>query len=107
MVSETKPVNPFTNIFQFYLNQSEKIEPVVNQGIDDWFTVYNKIWIEGMRLQSEWVKQWTGNKESAEFAELAKNLGEKIIKIQKELSTGMVNIAMKSVKSIIEAVKEK
>ena len=107
MVSEKKPANPFANIFQFYLNQSEKIEPVINQGIDDWFTVYNKIWIEGMRLQSEWVKQWTGNKESAEFSEQTKHLGEQIIKIQKEISNGMVNIAMKSVKSIIEAVKEK
>ena len=59
-----------------------------------------------MRLQGEWIKQWTGNKESTVFTEQAKNLGEKIIEIQKELSTGMVNVSMKGVKSIIEAAKK-
>jgi hypothetical protein len=106
MATETKPGNPFANIFQFYFDQAEKITPVITQGIDDWFTVYNKIWTEGMRLQSEWIKQWTGNKESTVFAKQAKDLGEKIIEIQRELSTGMVNIGMKGVKSIIEAAKK-
>ena len=106
MTTETKPGNPFANIFQFYFDQAEKITPVIKQGIDDWFTVYNKIWIEGMRLQSEWIKQWTGNKDSAFLTEQAKNLGEKIIEIQKELSTGMVNFGMKGVQSIIEAAKK-
>ena len=106
MATETKPGNPFANIFQFYFDQAEKITPVIKQGIDDWFTVYNKIWTEGMRLQGEWIKQWTGNNESTVFTKQAKDLGEKIIEIQRELSTGMVNIGMKGVKSIIEAAKK-
>jgi hypothetical protein len=106
MTTETKPDNPFANIFQFYFDQAEKITPVIKQGIDDWFTVYNKIWTEGMKLQSEWIKQLTGNKESTFFTEQAKNLGEKIIEIQKEVSTGMVNVSMRGMKSILEAAKK-
>jgi hypothetical protein len=106
MTTETKPGSPFTNIFQFYFDQAEKITPVIKQGIDDWFTVYNKIWIEGMKLQSEWTKQWMGNKESAAFTEQAKKLGEKIIAIQKELSIGIVNVSMKGVKSVLEAARK-
>ena len=105
MRTETKSDNPFANIFQFYFDQAEKITPVIKQGIDDWFTVYNKIWIEGMKMQSVWIKQWTGNKESTVFTEQSKNLGEKIIEIQKEFCTGMVNVGMKGVKSFIEAAK--
>ena len=106
MTTETKPGNPFANIFQFYFDQAEKITPLIKQGIDDWFTVYNKIWTEGMRLQSEWIKQWTGNKEGAAFSEQAKNLGVKIIEIQKELSTGILDVSMNGVKSILEAAKK-
>jgi hypothetical protein len=106
MTTQKKSDNPFANVFQFYFDQAEKITPVIKQGIDDWFTVYNKTWIEGMRLQGEWIKQWTGNKEGAAFTEQAKKLGEKIIEIQKELSIGIVNVSMKGVKSIIEAAKK-
>ena len=59
-----------------------------------------------MHLQDEWVKQWTGNKEGSAFIEQTKNLGQKIIQIQKELSTGIVNVSIKSIKSIIEAAKK-
>ena len=106
MLTEIQTGNPFANILQFYFDQAEKITPVIKQGIDDWFTVYNKIWVEGMRLQSEWIKQVTGNKESTVFNEQGKNLGEKIIEIQKELSAGMVTVGMKGVKSIIEATRK-
>ena len=106
MPTETETGNPFANIFQFYSDQAEKITPVINQGIDDWFTIYNKMWSEGMRLQSDWIRQWAGNKESAHFSAQARNLGESIIQIQKELSTGIVNVGMKGIQSIIDAVRK-
>ena len=106
MPTETNIDNPFANVFQFYLDQAEKITPVLKQGVDDWFTVYNKIWVEGMRLQSDLIKKWTGNKESAVFTEQVKNFGEKIIQTQKEVSIAVVDISLKSVQSITEASKK-
>ena len=105
MATETKN-NPFSNIFQFYLDQAEKLTPVFKQGIDDWFTVYNKVWIESMQLQGKLVQQLTGNTESVKFNEQAKKFGEKIIDIQKEFSNSMVNVGLNGIKSIIEAAKE-
>ncbi len=106
MATEAKTSNPFTNIFKFYFDQAEKLTPVLKQGIDDWFTVYKKVWKEGMQLQNKLITQWTGNTESAALNEQAKNLGEKIIEIQKEFSSSMLNVSMKGVKSIIEAAKK-
>jgi hypothetical protein len=106
MITQKKSGNPFANVFQFYSDQAEKITPVIKQGIDDWFTIYTKIWTEGMRLQSELIQQVTGNKESASVTNQVKNLGEKIIEIQKELSTGIVNAGIKGIKSILEAAKK-
>ena len=48
MTTETNPDNPFANVFQFYFDQAEKLTPVIKQGVDDWFTVYTKIWTEGV-----------------------------------------------------------
>ena len=45
-------------------------------------------------------KKWTSNKESAVFTEQVKNLGVKIIEIQKEVSTGILVVSMKGAKSI-------
>ncbi|MEO8763372.1 MAG: hypothetical protein ABI416_03755 [Ginsengibacter sp.] len=106
MSTETQTGNPFANILQFYSDQAEKITPTLKQGIDDWYTVYNKIWTEGMRLQSAWITQFTGTKESAAFNEQAKNLGENIIGIQKELSSGMLDVGLKGIRSIIDATKK-
>jgi hypothetical protein len=106
MATETNIDNPFANVFQFYFDQAEKMTPVVKQGIDDWFTVYGKIWTEGMRLQSELIKKITGNKESAAFSEQAKNFGEKLIQTEKEVSTAIIDISMKGVKAITETARK-
>jgi hypothetical protein len=105
MAAETKN-NPFSNIFQFYLDQAEKLTPVLKQGIDDWFTVYNKVWIEGMQLQGKLIQQLTGNTESIKFNEQAKNFGERIIDIQKEFSSSVMDVGLSGIKSIIEAAKK-
>jgi hypothetical protein len=105
MAAETKN-NPFSNIFQFYLDQAEKLTPVLKQGIDDWFTVYNKVWIESMQLQGKLIQQLTGNTESIKFNEQAKNFGERIIDIQKEFSSSVMDVSLSGIKSIIEAAKK-
>jgi hypothetical protein len=106
MSTETNPTNPFATILQFYSSQAEKISPVLQQGIDDWFTVYNKIWTGGMKLQSDLIKQVTGTEQNNELSEQLKNIGVKVIAMQKEFSSNLVNAGMKGVKSIIEAAKK-
>ena len=106
MSAETNPANPFANILQFYSSQAEKISPVLQQGIDDWFTVYNKIWTGGMKLQSDLIKQMTGSEQNNELAEQVKNIGVKVIDLQKEFSSGIVTAGMKGIKSIIDEAKK-
>ncbi|MEO8414205.1 MAG: hypothetical protein ABI472_11130 [Ginsengibacter sp.] len=106
MTNETNGDNPLANVLEFYFEQSEKLSPIIKQGIDDWFTVYSKIWTEGMRLQSELIKKWTGNKESAVFSEQVKNFGATIIQTQRDVTTSLVDIGMKSGRSIAVASKK-
>ena len=106
MANETNIDNPLTNVLQFYFDQSEKLSPVIKQGIDDWFTVYNKIWTESMRLQSELIKKWTGNKESAVFSDQVKNFGATIIQTQRDVTSSLVDIGLRSSKSIAAASKK-
>ncbi len=106
MSTQTNTENLFQNLFQFYFDEAEKMTPVLKQGIDDWFAVYNKIFTETMRLQSGFIKKLTGNNESAAFADQAKNLGEELIKTQKDVSTGLVDVGMKGIKSLKDIVKK-
>ena len=59
-----------------------------------------------MQLQGKLIQQLTGNTESIKFNEQAKKFGERIIDIQKEFSSSMVNVSISGVKSIIEAAKK-
>ena len=106
MATQTNTDNPLGNIFQLYLNLAEQTAPVIKQGIEDWFTVYSKLWTEGFRMQSEWLKQFTGNTDSAGFTEKAKDFGEKVMEAQKNVSTDMVDTAVKGAKSFKEAARK-
>ena len=107
MPTGKQATNAFGNIIQFYADQAEKINPVINQGLDDWFSVLTKMWREGMRLQNEWTQQWTRNPEAAAYNAQATAFGEKLLTVQKEWSNCLVNAGMNGVKSMVDAVKKK
>lgn len=102
----SKNNNPFSGLFQFYGNQVEKLQPVIKQGIDDVYTVYNKVWTEGMKLQSDTIKKWTGNESNSTYTDHAKEFGSKIIQVQKESTHAIADIGLKSLLSVIETFKK-
>ena len=99
----TNTDNPIANIFQFYFDLADKITPVIKQGIEDWFTIYSKLWTEGIRLQGEWLKQFTVDNNTSNFTDPAKEFGEKVTETQKNVTTNIVDAAMENVKTFKEA----
>lgn len=106
MSAESKNNNPFSGLFQFYAGQAKKLDPIIGQGIDDAFSIYNKAWTEGMKLQSESIKRWTGNNALASYIENAKIFGEQLIQIQKDSTHAIVDTTMKSLLSMLDATKK-
>jgi hypothetical protein len=106
MATQNHNSNPFPDMFQFYLSQVEKMNPVVKQAIDDWFNVYKKIWTAGLRTQNGLFKKFAGNSINDDISEQAIVLGEKMLDLQRDLSTSVMNTGMKGIKAIMEAAKK-
>jgi hypothetical protein len=106
MPNESKTGNTFVNILGFYESQLKKLQPVIKQGIEDAYHVYNKIWMEQIKLQDESVKKWARNDAASSYVQNAKIFGEQIIRIQKDTTHAMADITIKSVLSVIEISKK-
>ena len=106
MANESKTGNTVTKILGFYESQLKKLQPVIKQGIEDAYRVYNKIWMEEMKLQDEAVKKWAKNDASSSYIQNTKLFGEQIIRIQKDTIHAIADITIKSVLSVIEASKK-
>ena len=105
MSNETRVDNPLAGMFKFYVDLSEQMAPVVKQGIEDWFTVYTKLWTETLKMQGDFLGQVTGMKRSADFTNQAKDFGEKVMETQKNVSTDVVDTTLKGVRSFKAAAK--
>lgn len=106
MTNESKTGNTFINILGFYESQLKKLQPVIEQGIEDAYRVYHKIWTEEMKLQNESVKKWTTNDAVSAYITNTKLFGEQLLNIQKDTNHAIADITIKSVLSVIEASKK-
>lgn len=103
MVNNANKNNTYSILLGFYTAQARKIEPVIKQGINDTFIVYNKLWTKGMNLQTEQIRKLAKDNTIVSYFENAKTFGERVITIQRDTAHAIADSALKSVLSIIEA----
>lgn len=100
MATERKD-NPITSLSEFYIGQMEQMAPKLKQAIEDWFAFHNKLWNEGIKLQEDWIKQFTNAKENTtEFSKQSRSFVQKVMNIQKDVSTNVVDLFMQGVQSL-------
>jgi hypothetical protein len=106
MTKDSKIVNPFPNLFGVYTKEVEKMQPLVKQGINDVFAVYQKMWTAITHLQKEAIIKGSGNYSTASYIENAKVVGDKMIQLQKETSQAIADLSFRNWLTMIDASKK-
>lgn len=106
MTKDSKIVNPFSNLLGLYTSEVEKMQPVVKQGINDVFSVYQKLWTKLTQLQKDAIIKLSGNDLTASYIENSKVLGDKMIQLQKETFQVITDLGFTNWLTIIDASKK-
>ena len=99
--AEAKTENVYNDVFQFYVNQFEQFVPIARQAVEDWYTLYEKIWDNTFKLQEEFYRQWTNKGEdTSDVTEQGRSFAQKIINTQKEIAVTAIDMAARNVQSL-------